>query len=225
MQEPLCSREEAEYLVDALDKGKAKKPQQEFSFTVWFAVLRQKVVWGMALTTVINGLGTPALLTYVPQYLVTQLGFDIKSMGWISGLPFYAAWLGTLVGGCKCSSSLLGFSKKRSLTKLPRRSGRLDAQRSRLEHGQGAAMVVHDPGRHQLRLPADALARHRRSQRWPCYLHAHHRELHRLLLWAVYQEPGEHDRLRTNSVLSLVLLTPMCCRTSLAATLPSRTAS
>ena len=59
MQEPLCSREEAEYLVDALDKGKAKKPQQEFSFTVWFAVLRQKVVWGMALTTVINGLGKP----------------------------------------------------------------------------------------------------------------------------------------------------------------------
>ena len=111
MQEPLCSREEAEYLVDALDKGKAKKPQQEFSFTVWFAVLRQKVVWGMALTTVINGLGTPALLTYVPQYLVTQLGFDIKSMGWVSGLPFYAGWLGTLVGGCKCRSSLSRFSK------------------------------------------------------------------------------------------------------------------
>lgn len=76
-----CSAEEAEYLVDKGDKKQEDSPEnisgdegfpakQEFSWTVWFAVLRQPVVWGMALTTVIKGFGEPVFLTYVSTQAV-----------------------------------------------------------------------------------------------------------------------------------------------------------
>ena len=60
--EPRCSPEEADYLVDKLDKGK-EKPKPVLTLAVWLAVAKQPVVWGMALCTVIKGFGEPVFLT------------------------------------------------------------------------------------------------------------------------------------------------------------------
>ena len=54
---------------------------------------------GMALFTVISGLGKPVFLTYVPQYLVTQLDFDIKSAGLLGSLPYLSNAGAHLIAG------------------------------------------------------------------------------------------------------------------------------
>ena len=105
--EPRCSPEEADYLVDKLDKGK-EKPKPVLTLAVWLAVAKQPVVWGMALCTVIKGFGEPVFLTYVPQYLVTQHNFDLKSAGLIGSLPLLSGWIGNLVGGVYMDGLHLG---------------------------------------------------------------------------------------------------------------------
>lgn len=124
-----CSEEEAKYLSDsrqAAENGAPAEGPPPFSFTIWLAVLRQPVVWGMTLFTVLDGappglacrmitaiegrlngsganlfagMGKPVYLTYVVQYLVTELDFDIESAGAIGSLPFMANFCGSLIAG------------------------------------------------------------------------------------------------------------------------------
>lgn len=85
--------------TDPADQNAPLATERKFSWSLWVAILRQPVVLGLAATTFIDGFGKPVFLTYVPQYLVTQQGFDLESAGALSSLPFLALWLGTLVGG------------------------------------------------------------------------------------------------------------------------------
>jgi hypothetical protein len=96
-----CSKEEAAYLEGK--RADAQQGQQDgpppFDLTIWWAMVKQPVVWGMTLYTVISGIGKPVFLTYVPQYLVTQLNFDIKSAGFLASLPFLSNAAAHLVAG------------------------------------------------------------------------------------------------------------------------------
>lgn len=94
--ESRCSKAEAAYLSGESSSSDGPPP---FDLTIWWSVVKQPVVWGMALFTVIDGMGKPVFLTYVPQYLVTQLDFDISSAGAISALPFLANSLGSILAG------------------------------------------------------------------------------------------------------------------------------
>ena len=74
------------------------------------------------------GMGKPVFLTYVPQYLVTQLGFDLKSAGLVSSLPFLANSGGSLFAGELFSTNLdiaAGDVATLRLSVLCRHSGRL----------------------------------------------------------------------------------------------------
>ena len=100
-----CSKAEAAYLTgDDIDQSaQAAGDEQDgpppFDLTIWWNVVKQPVVWGMALFTVLDGMGKPVFLTYIPQYLVTQLNFDITSAGAVAGLPFLANSVGSILAG------------------------------------------------------------------------------------------------------------------------------
>jgi ACS family glucarate transporter-like MFS transporter len=69
---PRCSQAERQYLT-----GSESPPTKEFDMMVWWTTVKQPVVWGMALTTVIEGFGKPVFLTYVSRHIITACAFGI----------------------------------------------------------------------------------------------------------------------------------------------------
>ena len=63
-----------------------------------WSILRQRNFWGIALPRFLADPTWSALVFWMPLYLVTERGFDLKSIALYAWLPFVAADLGCLFG-------------------------------------------------------------------------------------------------------------------------------
>lgn len=61
-------------------------------------VLKKNCVKGLMLTTFLDGFGTPIFLSYLPQYMVTQLNMDVADAALMASLPLFGSLGGTLLG-------------------------------------------------------------------------------------------------------------------------------
>jgi ACS family glucarate transporter-like MFS transporter len=89
----------AELKVLGVNTAESASPPATFGVETYLRILKQPAVWGLCITTFIDGLGTPIFLNYLPQYLVTQLHFPVGSAAAIASLPLLASWFGSLVSG------------------------------------------------------------------------------------------------------------------------------
>jgi ACS family hexuronate transporter-like MFS transporter len=66
---------------------------------VWKIVLTQKNFWGLAINRFFSEPSWQFFSYWIPLYLATQRGLDIKQIGMFAWIPFLASMLGSLVGG------------------------------------------------------------------------------------------------------------------------------
>lgn len=79
--------------------GAGEGPPPVFDVPTYIRIAKQVPVWGMCVTTFLDGLGTPIFLSYLPQYLVTQLKFPVGAAAAIASLPLFASLSGNLLSG------------------------------------------------------------------------------------------------------------------------------
>jgi len=63
----------------------------------WISLLTSAPVWGTLITDSANSFGITIFLGKGPMFLKFMLGFDIKSVGFLSGLPMLARYIGGVV--------------------------------------------------------------------------------------------------------------------------------
>jgi ACS family hexuronate transporter-like MFS transporter len=66
---------------------------------VWKIVLRQKNFWGIGLGRFFSEPAWQFFTYWIPMYLVTQRGLNLKQIGMFAWIPFLAADLGSFIGG------------------------------------------------------------------------------------------------------------------------------
>eukprot|EP01051_Picozoa_sp_SAG22_P006050 SAG22_NODE_382_length_11344_cov_41.312228_3_plen_397_part_00 len=94
--DPDITPQEKAYLSAGKDTNK-QAPM--FGVDVYVRVLKNKCVLGLMATACIDGLGTPIFLSYLPQYLVTQMNMDVSYAAIMASLPLFGNLGGTLFGG------------------------------------------------------------------------------------------------------------------------------
>jgi len=73
--------------------------EEEAEKGVWKVVLRQKNFWGLGISRFFSEPSWQFFANWIPIYLATQRGLDIKQIGMFAWVPFLASNLGSLVGG------------------------------------------------------------------------------------------------------------------------------
>jgi ACS family hexuronate transporter-like MFS transporter len=66
---------------------------------VWRVVLPQRNFWALAAARFLSEPAWQLFTYWIPYYLVTQRGLDLKAVAWFAWVPFLAADLGCLFGG------------------------------------------------------------------------------------------------------------------------------
>ncbi|KAL1140252.1 hypothetical protein AAG570_000184, partial [Ranatra chinensis] len=85
------SQEEKEFIHEALDNSPGKKVNK----TPWKSILTSIPVWALICAHLGNGWGYAMVLTELPSYINSVLGFDIAANGFLSALPFLSLWIMT----------------------------------------------------------------------------------------------------------------------------------
>jgi len=92
---PLLSDEEREYILSGQEaelRGDGSRPS-------FLKILRTRNFWGIALPRFLADPTWGTLTFWVPLYLTTVRGFDLKQIALFAWLPFLAADFGSLFGG------------------------------------------------------------------------------------------------------------------------------
>jgi ACS family hexuronate transporter-like MFS transporter len=92
---PALSSEERDYIVSGQEKhldGVAARPSMA-------AILRQRNFWGIAIPRFLADPTWGTLTAWMPLYLATTRGFDLKQIALFAWLPFLAADIGCMFGG------------------------------------------------------------------------------------------------------------------------------
>jgi ACS family hexuronate transporter-like MFS transporter len=66
---------------------------------VWKIVLRQRNFWGIGIARFLSEPAWQFFISWIPLYLSTQKGMNLKEIGLFAWIPFLAADLGSFVGG------------------------------------------------------------------------------------------------------------------------------
>jgi MFS transporter, ACS family, hexuronate transporter len=66
---------------------------------VWKVVLRQRNFWGIAIARFLSEPAWQFFTYWIPMYLVTQRGMNLKQIALFGWIPFLAADLGSFIGG------------------------------------------------------------------------------------------------------------------------------
>jgi ACS family hexuronate transporter-like MFS transporter len=66
----------------------------------WIDLLRIREVWGMVTAKFLSDAAWYFYLFWLPKYLYDARGFDIKAVGALAWIPYAAAGIGCLGGGC-----------------------------------------------------------------------------------------------------------------------------
>jgi len=87
--------------LDYIRKGQAELPVEESPQEkgVWRLVLRQANFWGIAIPRLLAEPAWAFVAYWMPLYLFTQRGMDLKQIGMFAWIPFLAADLGCLCAG------------------------------------------------------------------------------------------------------------------------------
>ncbi|XP_054273649.1 sialin-like [Macrosteles quadrilineatus] len=86
---PTISPGEKEYILTAL----ANSGQNQDLRTPWKAILTSVPVWALIGVTICNGWGFAIILTQLPAYINSVLGFQIQENGFLSALPYLSLWI------------------------------------------------------------------------------------------------------------------------------------
>ena len=92
---PALSPEERDYIISGQEKhleGVGARPSIP-------AILRQRNFWGIAIPRLLADPTWGTLTAWMPLYLATTRGFDLKQIALFAWLPFLAADLGCMFGG------------------------------------------------------------------------------------------------------------------------------
>ena len=92
---PALSAEEREYIVSGQEKhldGVAARPSI-------LQIMRQRNFWGIAIPRFLADPTWGTLTAWMPLYLATTRGFDLKQIALFAWLPFLAADIGCMFGG------------------------------------------------------------------------------------------------------------------------------
>ena len=81
---PRISPAELSLLSGLADGRKTVRP------VPWRAILTSPPVWGTLITDCCNTWGIVTLASFGPKFIKSTLGVDIKTMGFLSGLPMMA---------------------------------------------------------------------------------------------------------------------------------------
>ncbi|MDB4892419.1 MAG: major facilitator superfamily 1 [Gemmatimonadetes bacterium] len=92
---PLLSEEEREYII----AGQEVQLQGDGSRPSFLKILRTRNFWGIALPRFLADPTWGTLTFWVPLYLTTVRGFDLKQIALFAWMPFLAADFGSLFGG------------------------------------------------------------------------------------------------------------------------------
>lgn len=92
---PLLSEEEREYIIS----GQEAQLQGDGSRPSFLKILTTRNFWGIALPRFLADPTWGTLTFWVPLYLTTVRGFDLKQIALFAWLPFLAADFGSLFGG------------------------------------------------------------------------------------------------------------------------------
>lgn len=92
---PRISRSELTYIREGLREGRTETKQR----TPWKAILTSVPVWAVVLTHLGHNWGFYTLLTQLPTYFSTILGFDIKQNGLLSALPYLLQFIFASIAG------------------------------------------------------------------------------------------------------------------------------
>lgn len=93
---PRISAEEKKYILDAI---KAEQNQAKPTQTPWRDILTSLPLWAITLAHTGCMFGFNLLLTQLPSYMDSILGFSITSTGLLSSLPFLSQFLAGIVSG------------------------------------------------------------------------------------------------------------------------------
>eukprot|EP01065_Artemidia_motanka_P024953 TRINITY_DN29883_c0_g1_i1.p1 TRINITY_DN29883_c0_g1~~TRINITY_DN29883_c0_g1_i1.p1 ORF type:complete len:512 (+),score=169.61 TRINITY_DN29883_c0_g1_i1:51-1586(+) len=75
------TREDADVVQEKVCVQKSKRPP-------WFGLLTHPAAWALYINHFANNFCVYTLMTYLPKYLDEELGFDIKSAGFVASLPY-----------------------------------------------------------------------------------------------------------------------------------------
>ncbi|XP_068215245.1 sialin-like [Palaemon carinicauda] len=94
---PRISDKEREFIMEAIAEGTTQqKPNQ----IPWCAFTTSMPLWAINVAHIGAMFGFTLLITQLPTYMDSVLGFSIKNNGLISSLPFLAQFLGSTACGC-----------------------------------------------------------------------------------------------------------------------------
>lgn len=94
---PWLSPEEAAYIRAGQAELNAEAQSAEPG--TWGLILRQRNFWGIAAARFLAEPAWQFFSYWIPMYLVTQRGMDLKQIAYFAWIPFIAADVGSLVGG------------------------------------------------------------------------------------------------------------------------------
>ncbi|KAG7160652.1 Sialin-like 5 [Homarus americanus] len=95
-QHPKISLEERSYILHAIQDGTThNKPSR----TPWRSILTSVPLWATHVAHIGSMFGFNLLLTQLPTYMSSILGFSIKTNGLLSAIPFVTQFLGSILSG------------------------------------------------------------------------------------------------------------------------------
>ncbi|XP_054014849.1 putative inorganic phosphate cotransporter [Hylaeus anthracinus] len=81
--------DEKEYIETSLGATET----EEILPTPWFAMLTSLPMWALLITQSAQNWGFWMLLTKIPSYMGSVLGYNIKQNGMLTALPYFTAWI------------------------------------------------------------------------------------------------------------------------------------
>jgi len=93
-QHPRLSKEEREYI----EAGQESHLAERAAKPSLLSLLRQRNVWGIAIPRMLADPTWGTLTNWIPFYLMTERGFDLKQIALFAWLPFVTADIGCLAG-------------------------------------------------------------------------------------------------------------------------------
>lgn len=94
---PQITDEERDYILRGQNELQVQDQPNEKG--VWKIVLLQKNFWGIAAARFLAEPAWQFFSYWIPMYLVTQRGMNLKQIAFFAWIPFLAADLGSLIGG------------------------------------------------------------------------------------------------------------------------------
>nr|XP_045602405.1 sialin-like [Procambarus clarkii] len=95
-EHPSISSRERDYILQAIKKGTTQHKPRNIP---WRSILTSGPLWATHIAHIGSMFGFNLLLTQLPTYMDSVLGFSIKTNGLLSALPFLTQFLGSLASG------------------------------------------------------------------------------------------------------------------------------